>query len=197
MVNRHRLILAKDLAPAQYWPRVAELAQEEMHRLELPIRDAIMLVPLLEHIHPARMAFCGLPGWPPRVETVSSCALAAGPPRTKPVGSLVGDPAVDGAMALALMRRQSWTRNLRSADAKAFGNATSALIDLAQEWHVAIGSLSPDGREAMIEHARALLQSNAGLGMLETALSRIALEWSALDCSRDADALARLMPSAC
>ena len=68
-----RLPLA--LTPAEFWPALARDVHVWLHEQSRPARDAVLLLPFIELVQPARQAFAASPGWQPRIETVQTlCA---------------------------------------------------------------------------------------------------------------------------
>ncbi|HEY4956730.1 MAG TPA: hypothetical protein VII31_02875, partial [Caldimonas sp.] len=62
------------------WRVIAERCAEWANAQSLVWRDAIVLVPFLEMLAPARRAFARLGVWMPRIETTRTLAASLAPP---------------------------------------------------------------------------------------------------------------------
>ncbi|MBN8486332.1 MAG: hypothetical protein J0M20_01165, partial [Burkholderiales bacterium] len=73
------------------WVRLAEQVGDWAQAQDLPLRDAIWLLPFTALLPPARRAFVRRGGWSPRIETVATLAPQLGPRVAAAAEAMAGD----------------------------------------------------------------------------------------------------------
>ena len=168
----------------------------------LELRDAVMLLPISQHLPLARQAWARAGGWMPRVETVQSLARNLPPmPGQAPVaGQICFDVATDRLQAARMLRAQTWATQGAHDDPRALTLAAASLVDTAHALARAAASVEPALRTAHWAKARTLFGSPGlgatNFGQRERLLSRIAVEWAAASADPLTDAFFALRPSA-
>jgi ATP-dependent helicase/nuclease subunit B len=182
-------------AAIEPWPEIAEHTAAWIATHSIVLRDAIVLVPFLEMLAPARRAFASLGVWMPRIETTQTLAGSLGPP-----GGLRSDAGFDAALdtlvAMQLLARESWGAEWSRRDPRGFEHGAKRIVAAAHELGRAVAAVVPDERPAWWETARAALRSTGGAGGKERVLAQIALEWAAAAPAPATDRLFALRPSA-
>ncbi|MEW6704148.1 MAG: PD-(D/E)XK nuclease family protein [Pseudomonadota bacterium] len=192
-IARITLDFEGDLALA--WDRIAEQSGAWLRACGVVARDAVVLVPLAQHLVPARRAFGRLGPWLPRIETVRTLAAATAPVQ-RPDGALSFDTAQDRLRARQLLRGQAWARQWAERDARAFEHTIASLVDCAQRLAQRAAAIAPAQRPAWEEQARALLAASDGPGGTERLLARVAFEWVCASAPWNTDNLFLLRPGA-
>ena len=171
------------------WPTVAAQVSEWLQQQGAQARDAVVLVPLLQHLSEARSAFASSNGWLPRIETVQTLAESLGPRAAGVEGQLSFDATTDALTAELLLRGQAWGQRWAQRNPRGFAQAVEAVCSTAQAMALAIAAMPPEARQAHADKARDLLQPTSGPGASERALARIAFEWASLSTSHHTDRL--------
>lgn len=190
------------LAPGEdietFWRRVAASCSDWLAAQGAPLRDAVLLLPFAQQLAPARRAFLARGGWMPRITTSHSLASALGPTALATPDQLSGDAAIDTFTADRLLADQSWIQPLKRSSPRDYRVAVARLVDTAQALSRAAAQVPPEARPAFLDTARQRLAAlEAGPGVLERALTQVALAWIASDERRPAtDTLFALRPSA-
>jgi ATP-dependent helicase/nuclease subunit B len=195
MAEIARITLDFDGDLALAWHRIAEHCAAWLQQSGVALRDAVVLVPLAQHLGPARQAFGRVGGWLPRIETLRTLA-AAQAPSVRPEGAVSFDVAQDRLRARQMLRGQAWARQWAERDARAFDQTVASLVDCAHRLAQASAAIPPSQRAAWEERARAQLAGTEGPGGLERLLARVALEWVCASTPWSSDALFRLQPGA-
>src|SRR5688572_7696753 len=87
------------------WREIAACVQSWCAARSIHWRDAIVLVPFLELLAPARRAFAACGTWMPRIETTRTLARSLGPPTGG--GTERGfDAAIDTLLSMQLLARR-------------------------------------------------------------------------------------------
>ncbi len=180
MATIERLSLESSGSGGERWDAIAAAIGAWARARGEDLRDAIVLLPFVQLLAPARRAFASLDGWPPRVETTQSLAAGLGPGAAADAGQLCFDPAIDALGAAALLRAQPWGAAWARRDARGFGQAAAALTTTAHALARAAFALPPTARAGHWAAARALLGPIGGPGETERRLARMSLEWAAL-----------------
>ncbi len=183
-------------SPCQSWSDIARQAQDFLRLHGLFGRDAVMLVPMAQHLVLARRAWAQAGGWMPRIETTQTLAASLGPRPSAADGQLSFDVGLDRLTAAGLLRSQSWAVDWARRDPRSFDEALGAMVSTAHALARAASDLPPAARPAHWQQARALLQPVPGPGGTERALARIAMEWAAASPGFITDGLFCLQPSA-
>ena len=95
-------------------------------------RDAVVLVPFVELLAPARRAFARLGTWMPRIETTRTLAASLGPP-TAADGESSFDAALDTLVATQLLARERWGAEWMRRDRRGFEHAAERVAATARE----------------------------------------------------------------
>jgi len=183
-------------APSTLWDEVAAAVCAWAQAHGVVLRDAVLLVPLPQHLPLARRAFGRRGGWLPRIETIRTLSQGC-PPRAAGAEDAVSfDVVQDRLRAAQMLRSQPWARQWERRDAKAFEQTVARLVDCAHRLARHVAALAPAQREAWFAKARALLAVNDGPGQTEHLLARVALEWVIASGMPATDVLFDLQPSA-
>lgn len=171
--------------------------QDFARRLDVTLRDVIVLLPFAQHLPLARAASSRLGDalWLPRFETTQTLAAAlTAPPLAIDPGALSFDAVSDRLQAAHLLSigAPDWSRR----DARGFELALARLVETAHGLAHARLALPAQSRDAWLDEARARLAAGSGPGAQERALARLALEWSVTAATGAADALHALAPAA-
>ena len=183
--------------PASFdpWREIASRSAEWVAVQSIVLRDAIVVVPFLEMLAPARRAFARLGVWMPRIETTQTLAAGLGPP-TGPGNDGGFDAALDTLVAMQLLARESWGADWSRRDPRGFEHGARRIVAAAHELGRAVAAVAPDDRSAWWDTARSGLRSGGGPGGKERVLTQIALEWAAAAPVPATDRLFALHPSA-
>ena len=183
-------------APSAAWDALAGevIAWAEVEGLAL--RDAVLLVPLPQHLPLARRAFGRRGGWLPRIETLRTLSQACPPGPAAPEGAVSFDVVQDRLRAGQMLRGQPWARQWERGDSKAFEQTLVRLVDCTHRLARQAAACVPSERDAWFAKARALLATNEGPGQAERLLARVALEWVIASGEPASDVLFHLRPSA-
>ena len=177
------------------WHRIAAQANDWCTAESAVWRDAVVLVPFVELLAPARRAFASLGSWLPRIETTRTLARALGPP-TRPGSDSGFDAALDTLLATQLLAREKLGADWARRDRRAFQRGVARLVATAHALARAVETLPPGERAAWWSRARAGLAAAAGPGSRERMLAQVAIEWAALAPAAETDRLFDLRPSA-
>ena len=181
---------------ADLWPQVARSTQDWLAQHQLPPRDAVLLLPFVGLLAPARTAFAALGGWQPRVETTLTLAAALGPPLAAEPGTCQGDNTHDRLTAGALLRRQTWGAAWEQLDTPGFARITALVVDAGQALREGAAARAPENRVAYWAEARAAAPLATGPAATEALLLRAALEWAAAASTLPSDRLFEARPAA-
>ena len=185
-----------DVACDARWDAIAAANAEWARGESVSWRDAVVLVPFVELLAPARRAFARLGTWMPRVETTRTLAASLGPPTTADADSGF-DAALDTIVATQLLARERWGAEWMRRDRRGFEHAAQRVAATARELARAASAVAPSSRSAWWQTARdALDVASGGPAGLEKLLARIAIEWAAKAPEASTDRLFRLRPSA-
>src|SRR6185369_16533801 len=179
------------------WDAVAADCADWARKASVAWRDAVVLVPFVELLAPARRAFARLGTWMPRIETTRTLAATLGPP-TAADGESGFDAALDTVVATQLLGRERWGEEWMRRDRRGFEHAAGRVAATARELARAASSRAPASRAAWWQAARQALDGGVGgPAGLEKQLARIAVEWAAnAPEASSTDRLFELRPSA-
>lgn len=172
-----------------FWAEAAALADAWAKECGLVRRDLIVLLPTVDGLAAARLAWAERGGWVPRIETTQTLAASLGPSAPVPAGALRLDAALDRLSAAALLRSQPWARTWARQHPQAFDVAAARVAQTAAALARAAFTQPPRRRAAWWQHARENLGPVDGPGATERMLARVALEWAALAPPPSTDAL--------
>lgn len=180
---------------ADPWRSIAVEAQAWCAAESVVWRDAVVLVPYLELLAPARRAFAAVGAWMPRIETTRSLARSLGPPTD--AGTERGfDAALDAVLAAQLLAKQKWGAEWARRDRRGFERAAARVAVTAHELAQAAHAVPLPHRPDWWAMARAGLAGRGGPGARERVLAQVAIEWAVLAPPPDTDRLFQLTPSA-
>lgn len=185
-------IARQALESAADWSDIAARAMAWAAEREADARSLIVLVPLRQHLPLARRAWALRGGWQPRIETPRTLAASMAPPPRAVAGQPTLDVSTDRLQAAHLLRSLSWVPR----DPLAFDDAVASVVATAHSFVRAAAVVRPELRASYWQRGRERLAVAGGVGSLERALARVALEWAALSPAPTTDALFGLRPSA-
>jgi ATP-dependent helicase/nuclease subunit B len=195
MAEIDRISLDAGASLPAVWSAVAARALAWAGDRRIALRDAIVLVPLAQHLAPARRAFAAAGGWLPRIETTRT--LVAGlPPQPPSEGGISFDIAQDRLRAAQLLRERDGWLGAVGAQARGFEQCVARLVDTAHRFARHHASLPPAQRAAWAAQARMRLTPIDGAGATERLLARVALEWALDSAPWSSDVLYGLHPAA-
>src|SRR5580765_2676576 len=113
------------------WDAIAADCADWARQASVSWRDAVVLVPFLELLAPARRAFARLGTWMPRIETTRTLAASLGPP-TAADGESGFDAALDTVVATQLLGRQRWGEEWMRRDRRGFEHAAGRVAMTAR-----------------------------------------------------------------
>lgn len=179
---------------AMPWDAVVQRCVQALQERQLPLRDAIVLVPYAALIEPVRAAFARHPGWQPRVETTLTLAASLGPAAAAAPGQCSGDPALDRLQAAQWLAERTGGAGSGLDPALAAALMAEAAAALAQ----AAAERPPSERADWQASLMAGLPpaAEASPGAIEALLMRAAAAWSATAPAPATDRLFGLRPSA-
>ena len=165
--------------PVGAWDRIAAECATWAQDAGVSWRDAVVLVPFLELLAPARRAFARVSAWMPRIETTRTLAASLGPPTAADIESSF-DAALDTLVATQLLARERWGAEWMRRDRRGFEHAAERVAATARQLARAASARAASARPAWWQAARDSLDSAAGgPAGLEKQLARIAVEWAA------------------
>lgn len=173
------------------WQALAGEALAWLRAENVPVRDAIVLLPFAQHLAAARRGFAAHGPWLPRLETTRSLAAALGPAPLPQGEQLTGDAALDALQAAALVAREAVT----SDDSRLQRLQAEQVLVLAQALQRAAHSVSPQDRAAYWARVDAQLAGGPA-DEAEPQLARLAARWARLGPVPATDALWHLRPRA-
>ena len=175
-----------DASVEAFWRQFARQTLDWLGRCDVPVRDAVVLLPFAQHLGLARRAFGDLGPWLPRLDTTRSLASAFGPQALPRAGQLSGDAALDLLQAQALMRQH----RLTGGEVRTDRLHAQQLLELAQALQQAAHAQAPHARAAFWARARTVL-ARQGQDELEPALAQLACTWAEQGPPPATDALFR------
>jgi ATP-dependent helicase/nuclease subunit B len=196
MATIESLPLSAATRPAELWRSVAHATRVWLTQRQLPVADAVVLLPFADLLAPARRALADPAAWLPRVHTPRTLAAALGPPLQHAAGELTGDAAIDRATARELLRGHTWAAAWLQRDPRAFDAALNRLVRTAHSLRGAAIALPPHERAAWWQLARQQVATTGGVGATHRLLLRVAIEWGALGDTADTDRLFQHCPAA-
>lgn len=183
-------IARQALETAAGWADIAARVSDWAAAHEVPLHALVVLLPFAQQLAPARTAFAKRGGWQPRVETTRTLAASLGPAPRGGEGQISFNAATDRLHAARLLRGQSWVPR----EPLAFDDAVSAVVTTAHAVLKAAAAVVPAARAGHWQRGRELIAPAAGVGAMERALARVALEWAAAAPPPITDALFAARP---
>ena len=122
------------------WDTIAADCADWARQASVSWRDAVVLVPFVELLAPARRAFARLGIWMPRIETTRTLAASLGPP-TAADGESSFDAALDTLVATQLLARERWGAEWMRRDRRGFEHAAERVAATARELARAASSM--------------------------------------------------------
>lgn len=176
------------------WDEIAARTRTWCAAASVALRDAIVLLPFVELLAPARRAFAAHGAWMPRIETTRTLSQSLGPPARRPFERGF-DSALDSLLAMQLLAQRPWGADWSRRDRRGFERAAARVAATAHELAQAAHAVPPVAREAWWTLAREGCAARGGPGSRERMLAQIAIEWAALAPAPDTDRLFELKPS--
>jgi ATP-dependent helicase/nuclease subunit B len=197
MATIEMLPLCAATRPAELWRSVAHATRTWLAERQLPVADAVLLLPYAGLLAPARRALAQSGGWLPRVHTPRTLAAALGPPVQHAAGELCRQkpPSIVRRRATSL-RGHAWAVAWLQRDPRAFDAALHRLVRTAHTLRNAAVALPPQERTAWWQLAREQVATGGGVGATHRLLLRVAIEWCAISDSADTDRLFAHRPCA-
>ena len=115
-----------------FWAAAVAAAVRWAGERDLPLRDAVFLVPFAQHLPLARAAWGESNTWLPRIETTQTLARSIAPAGLTAGDDLRFDAALDMLTARRLLRSQSVFAAWLQRDPRAFDQAAQTLAQTAQ-----------------------------------------------------------------
>jgi len=187
---------AVDVSGVAPWDAVACRIREWTAAEGVSLRDAVILVPFVQLLAPARRAFAAAGGWMPRIETTRTLAATLGPPPRRGAGELGWGAAHDTLLATQQLASRGWAADWARRDPRGFSQSAARAVATAQQLMNAAAAVAPEDRTDWWAEARTLLPPPAGPGGTERLLAMVALEWAAASTPPATDRLFALRPSA-
>ena len=179
------------------WAQIAAAAIDWADASNVPLRDAVFLVPQTALLKPAREAWGAASGrWMPRIETPASFARSVAPAIELSDFDIRFDAALDRLTAQRWMRSAPDFAALRRDDPLAFDDFTGLLQQAAVSLARAVAGVAPSARPAHWAACREALRATRRTNPMERRLGLMALEWAAAGSRHDTDILFELKPAA-
>ena len=188
--------VALEIAPGDPWAGIVRRVIAWADERHVALRDAVVLVPFVQHLNPARRAWAVTTGWMPRIETTRTLAASLAPAEPAEPGQITFDAALDRLAARRMLRSQSAAMAWWRRDPRGFDQGVAALVQTAHAIAWAAAAIAPAERDAYWQRGRQLLGTQSGPGTMERLLARIAFEWAAVSARPATDVLHTLKPSA-
>ncbi len=177
------------------WDAIAAASADWARGASVSWRDAVVIVPFVELLAPARRAFARLGTWMPRIETTRTLAASLGPPSSADAqGSF--DAALEGLVATQLLARERWGAEWLRRDRRGFEHGAQRVATTAHDLARAATTMPPAARAAWWQSVRDALDAvPGGPAGLDKMLARVAVEWGSQTADESTDRLFRLRPS--
>jgi len=174
-----------------FWNELAGWVQAQLAQVGVVPRDAVLLLPFVQHLPLARKAFGA--GWAPRIETTRSLASALCPNPLPAPGQPSGDAATDALVARQLLLAQGLKAAELPGGTRGLALMCNRLVELTQALLARAAELAPTEREAWWTLAQQRLQAQmAGtVPAWEGLLAQVALAWAQTAPAPATDALFR------
>lgn len=178
------------------WANVVDQVCTFIELNGLRVRETVVLLPFAQHLPLIRQAWLKVRpvGWMPRFETTQTLAKSFPAPAAPELGPS-GDIVADRLAAAQLLGAQAWADAARKRDPSVFQHWVEELVNTSGQLLKAADAIAPEARDEFWDKARARVEESAGPGALESALSRIAIEWAALRDTGPLDALFDFEPA--
>jgi ATP-dependent helicase/nuclease subunit B len=181
------------------WDAVAKQVSSWLASERLALRDAVVVLPFVQLLAPARRAFAATGAWLPRIETTRTLAASLGPPPSRGSGELGWGFAHDTLLATQRLATEPWAAEWSRRDPRGFAHAATRVVATAHALIAASAAVAPDERDAWWQSARELERAQGAPASRERRLVQAALEWavrSATAATAATDRLFALRPAA-
>jgi ATP-dependent helicase/nuclease subunit B len=178
------------------WDAVAKQISSWLARERVALRDAVVVVPFVQLLAPARRAFAATGAWLPRIETTHTLAASLGPPPTRGAGELGWGIAHDTLLAAQRLAVEPWAVEWSRRDPRGFAQAAARVVTTAHALMAAAASVAPDERSAWWRRAGELVRVQGTPAAKEKLLAQAALEWAERSMAAATDRLFALRPAA-
>jgi ATP-dependent helicase/nuclease subunit B len=182
--------------PADLWPELARQSLAWLRGQQLNPRDAVLLLPFVGLLEPARAAFAALGGWQPRVETPQTLAASLAPPRAPASGQCSGDAVLDRLIAAQMLRQHSWGGAWAVRDPAGFSALVDALVEASQALRESAACHAPGERAAWWARVRQALSEPGAAAGIEALLLQVAAAWAEAGAEPATDVLFSHRPAA-
>ena len=146
---------AVDVSGVAPWDAVARRIREWTTAEGISLRGAVVLVPFVQLLAPARRAFAVAGGWMPRVETTRTLAATLGPPPRRGSGELGWGAAHDTLLAMQQLADQRWAADWSRRDPRGFAQSAARAVATAHQLMAAAAAVAPEDRADWWAKARA------------------------------------------
>ena len=160
------------------------------------MRDAVVILPFVQLLAPARRAFAASGAWLPRIETTRTLAASLGPPPRRGAGELGWGMAHDTLLATQRLAAEPWAAEWSRRDPRGFAQAATRVVTSAHALMAAAATVAPDARGAWWRRAADLIRVQGAPAAKEKLLAQAALEWAERSVAAATDRLFTLRPAA-
>ena len=160
------------------------------------MRDAVVILPFVQLLAPARRAFAASGAWLPRIETTRTLAASLGPPPRRGAGELGWGMAHDTLLATQRLAAEPWAAEWSRRDPRGFAQAATRVVTSAHALMAAAATVAPDARGAWWRRAADLIRVQGAPAAKEKLLAQAALEWAERSVAAATDRLFALRPTA-
>src|SRR6516165_2681064 len=160
------------------WDAVAKQVSSWLADERRAMRDAVVILPFVQLLAPARRAFAASGAWLPRIETTRTLAASLGPPAPRGAGELGWGIAHDTLLATQRLAAQPWAAEWSRRDPRGFAAAATRVVTTAHALMAAAAAVAPDERGAWWRRAGELVRVHGATAAKETLLAQAALDWA-------------------
>ena len=178
------------------WDSAAKQVSSWLVREQVALRDAVVVLPFVQLLAPARRAFAASGAWLPRIETTRTLAASLGPPPPRGAAELGWGIAHDTLLATQRLAAQPWAAEWSRRDPRGFAAAATRVVTTAHALMAAAAAVAPDERGAWWRRAGELVRVHGATAAKETLLAQAALDWAERSVIAATDRLFALRPAA-
>lgn len=189
IANTSTLALDRTRDPAAFWDVLAAQVSGWAGEQGLVLRDAVVLLPFVALLEPARAAFARRGGWQPRIETPLTLADSLPPLPPGGAAQLSGEASRDRLAAWSLAQRSPWADALAPWAPDERRAALQAIVAAAQSVHATAAAVPPAARAAWWAALRAGLPLPSGPAAPELSWLHLAIDWASDGAPPRTDAL--------
>jgi ATP-dependent helicase/nuclease subunit B len=178
------------------WDSAAKQVSSWLVREQVALRDAVVVLPFVQLLAPARRAFAASGAWLPRIETTRTLAASLGPPPPRGAAELGWGIAHDTLLATQRLAAQPWAAEWSRRDPRGFAAAATRVVTTAHALMTAAAAVAPDQRGAWWRRAGELVRGQGATAATEKLLAQAALDWAERSAIAATDRLFALRPAA-